>query len=116
MEFPGPIYPVNPRYQELAGLKCYPSLAALPETPDAAFLAVPAASGPALMQEAADRGIKAVFTNANGYADGDADGVALQRQIETIAAAHGIALCGPNNLGLINVHDRCAVWTPRYME
>jgi acyl-CoA synthetase (NDP forming) len=116
MGFQGTIYPVNPRYQELAGLVCYPSLAALPETPDAAFLAVPAANGPALMQEAADRGIKAVFTNANGYADGDTDGVALQREIEAIAAAHGIALCGPNNLGLINVHDRCAVWTPRYMD
>ena len=116
MGYPGRIYPVNPRYQELGGLLCYPSLAALPEVPDAAFLAVPATAGPALLQEAADLGIAAAFTNSNGYADGDEDGVALQRQLEAIAHRHGIALAGPNNLGLINVHDRCAVWTPRYME
>ena len=116
MDYPGRIYPVNPRYQELSGLRCYPSLTELPETPDAAFLAVPAAAGPELLEEAARCGIKAVFINANGYADGDAAGVALQRRIEAIAAANGIALAGPNNLGLVNVHDHCALWTPRYMQ
>jgi len=85
MNYPGTIYPVNPRYRELAGLTCFPSLTALPETVDAAFLAVPAPAGPDLLEEAARCGIKAVFTNANGYADGDADGVALQRRLEAIA-------------------------------
>jgi acyl-CoA synthetase (NDP forming) len=116
MNYPGTIYPVNPRYKELAGLTCYPSLTALPETVDAAFLAVPAPSGPELLEEAARCGIKAVFTNANGYADGDADGVALQRRLEAIAEKNGIVLAGPNNLGLVNVHDHCAIWTPRYMQ
>ena len=86
MDYPGRIYPVNPRYQELSGLRCYPSLTELPETPDAAFLAVPAAAGPDLLEEAARCGIKAVFINANGYADGDADGVALQRFAEELRA------------------------------
>ncbi|MGH6683075.1 MAG: acetate--CoA ligase family protein, partial [Pseudolabrys sp.] len=65
--------------------------------------------------DAAKAGIRAVFMNANGYADGDAGGVALQRRVEDIAKAHGIALCGPNNLGLINVHDHAAMWTTRYI-
>ncbi len=58
-----------------------PRLTSLPEVVDAAFLAVPAAGGPALLREAAACGIRAAFINANGYADGDADGVALQREI-----------------------------------
>jgi acyl-CoA synthetase (NDP forming) len=116
MGFPGPIYLVNPRYPSLDGETCYPSLAALPEVVDAVFIAVPASGGPELVEEAGKCGIKAVFINANGYADGDADGVALQRRIEASAKQYGIAIAGPNNLGLINVHDKKAMWTPRYMK
>ena len=111
----GRIYPVNPRYAEVEGLKCVPSLSALPERVDAAFLAVPAAQGPDLVDEAAAAGIRAVFMNANGFADGGAEGIALQSRIESTARANGIAICGPNNLGLINVHDKIAAWTPRYV-
>jgi acetate---CoA ligase (ADP-forming) len=113
--YKGRIYPVNPRYKSIGDLACFPALAELPERVDATFLAVPAAQGPDLVEDAAKAGISAVFMNANGYADGDAAGVALQRRIEDIAKAHNIALCGPNNLGLINVHDHAAMWTPRYM-
>ena len=113
--YEGRIYPVNPRYKSIGDLACFPALAELPERVDAAFLAVPAAQGPDLVEDAAKAGICAVFVNANGYADGDAAGVGLQRRIEDIAKAHSIALCGPNNLGLINVRDHAAIWTPRYM-
>jgi len=116
MGFAGPLYAVNPRYEAIGDLKCYPSLSALPETVDAAFLAVPSSGGPALVEEAGRCGIRALFINANGYADGDADGVALQRRIEATAAEYGIAICGPNNLGMMNVHDRVAMWSPRYMK
>jgi acyl-CoA synthetase (NDP forming) len=116
MDFGGSIYPVNPKHSELSGLPCYPSLSELPETPDAAFLAVPSAAGPELVEEAGRCGIQALFINANGYADGDDKGVKLQRRVEAIAARYGMVVCGPNNLGLINVHDRVAMWAPRYMK
>ena len=116
MGYQGRIHPVNPRYAEVAGLACFPTLAAIPECPDAAFLAVPAAQGPPLMDEAAARGIRAVFINANGYADGGAEGAVLQRRVEEVAKANDIAVAGPNNLGLVNVHDGAAIWTPRYMS
>ena len=116
MDFTGSIYPVNPKHAELSGLRCYPSLSELPEKPDAAFLAVPSASGPELVEEAGRCGIRALFINANGYADGDAKGIELQRRVEATAAQYGMAICGPNNLGLINVHDRVAMWAPRYMK
>jgi acyl-CoA synthetase (NDP forming) len=115
MGYQGRIYPVNPRYKAVSDLTCFPSLSQLPESVDAAFLAVPSAQGPDLVEEAAKNGISAIFMNANGYADGDENGVALQRRVEQIAKAHGIAICGPNNLGLINVNDGAAIWTPKYM-
>ena len=116
MGFAGPLYAVNPRYETIGDWKCYPSLSALPEPVDAAFLAVPSSRGPDLVEEAGKCGIRALFINANGYADGDADGVALQRRVEATAARYGIAICGPNNLGMMNVHDRVAMWSPRYMK
>ena len=116
MGFAGAMYPVNPRYPKYDNTTCYPSLSALPERVDAAFLAVPATAGPDLVEEAGRCGIPALLTNANGYADGDAAGVELQRRLEAAAAKHGIAICGPNNLGMMNVHDRVAMWSPRYMK
>jgi acetate---CoA ligase (ADP-forming) len=114
MNFPGVIYPVNPRYSTLGDLQCYPSLAALPQTVDAAFIAIPSSGGPEMLQQAADAGIPAVFINANGYADGDEAGQVLQRDLTRIAWQHNIAVAGPNNLGLINVLDSKAMWTPLY--
>jgi acetyltransferase len=116
MGFAGPLYAVNPRYETIGELKCYPALSALPEPVDAAFLAVPSSGGPELVEEAGRCGIRALFINANGYADGDADGITLQRRVEATAAKYGIAICGPNNLGIMNVHDRVAMWSPRYMK
>ena len=109
--FAGAIFPVNPRYPEVAGLACYPSLSALPEAVDAAFIAVPNTSGPALVEEAGKAGIRAVVVNASGYADGGPEGRALQARLEAAAKAHGIALAGPNNMGYVNVHGRTAMWT-----
>ena len=109
--YPGSIVPVNPRYPEVAGLPCYPSLSALPEPVDAAFIAVPNTNGPALVEEAGKAGIRALVVNASGYADGGPEGRALQQRLVAAANAHGIAVAGPNNMGYVNVHGRIAMWT-----
>jgi acyl-CoA synthetase (NDP forming) len=113
--FPGAIFPVNPRHAEVSGLPCYPSLSALPVRVDTAFIAVPNTQGPALVEEAGRAGIRGVVVNASGYADGGPDGRALQARLEAAAATHGIALCGPNNMGFINVHGSVALWTSARM-
>src|SRR6202000_2747 len=92
MGYAGRIYPVNPKYDELAGLSCYPSLSDVRETTDEAFLAAPAAAGPDLLNEVGRKGIRAAFINANGYADGDGEGVTRQRQIQQIAKQYSIAI------------------------
>src|SRR5436853_6258096 len=51
------VYPVNPKYEELGGLRCYPSLAAIEDDLDCVFVGVPVESGPDVLAEAAARGI-----------------------------------------------------------
>ena len=109
-DFPGPVYPVNPRYDEVAGLVCHPSLDALPGPVDLAYLAVAAAHAPDVLEQAGRLGIGGAVVTASGFADGGPEGAALQRRLEAAAARHGIALCGPNNMGFINLHDRVVSW------
>jgi acyl-CoA synthetase (NDP forming) len=112
--FEGEIVPVHPRFNEVEGLRCYPNLESVPFEVDAAFIAVPAAKGPTVLEAAGRRGVKAAFINASGYADAGAEGAELQRQLHEIALRYDLLICGPNNMGLINVHGRAAMWTQRH--
>jgi acetate---CoA ligase (ADP-forming) len=109
--FKGGIYPINPRYEEVLGLRCYPDLKALPETPDAVFIGIPAEQVAPVLEEAGKAGIKAAVANASGFADGGPEGIARQKVIEKIAADYGIAVCGPNNTGFINLVDETQIAT-----
>jgi acetyltransferase len=113
--FSGELYPINPRYKKVLDLACYPSLAETPAPPDAVFIAVSAEQVPALVDEAIRRGVRALLANASGFADGGPEGKTLQRKIAAAAKAAGVALCGPNNMGLINVHDRVCLWTAHHL-
>jgi acyl-CoA synthetase (NDP forming) len=108
---PVPIYPVNPKADEISGLKCYPSLSAIPGKVDLVYLATPAANGPSLIEEAGLIGVQAAVLIGSGFADAGPEGAELQRQVVEAAARHGIAICGPNNLGFANYQDRIIAWT-----
>jgi acetate---CoA ligase (ADP-forming) len=99
------IYPVNPKYGELDGRRCYPSLADLPEPPDLALLAVPNAALEQQLTLAAARGARAavVFGSAHDDADPPASGGGLRERVVSIASAAGMALCGAGCMGFINV-------------
>jgi acyl-CoA synthetase (NDP forming) len=80
-------------------------LSALSEPPEAAFIAVPAEAAVCVLEEAGTRGIRAAVVNASGFSE------AQQEQLSHIAEQHGIALCGPNTVGFINIRDHVALWT-----
>jgi acyl-CoA synthetase (NDP forming) len=106
---------VNPRYQEIHGLKAYASLAHIKADLDTVFIAVAAEHGPGIMQQAVDAGARAVLLNATGYADAGPEGRARQEQIVALATGAGIPVCGPNNLGVINIVDRVPLWTSAHL-
>jgi acetate---CoA ligase (ADP-forming) len=109
--FGGPIYPVNPRYPEIHGRRCFPSLTELPDMPDAVFVAIGAEHVVPVIEEAGRCGIPAAVVNASGFADSGADGEVLQRRLLDAAVAGNVAICGPNNMGFINVNDRVCLYT-----
>lgn len=108
--YEGPIYPVNPRYDEILGFKCYPSLDAVPGPVDAAFVALAAERAPEALEDCGRHGVGGAAVVASGFADAGGAGVDLQRRVVEIAARHHIALNGPNNLGAINLFDRATLW------
>ncbi len=103
--FCGSVFPVNPARAEIAGMKSYPSLAAIPGPVDLCIVTVPGDRVEAALRECAEAGIGAVVVFSSGFAEVGREGREKQRRLADIARAHGIALCGPNCLGLINVRS-----------
>jgi acetyl-CoA synthetase len=104
--FPGRVYAVNPRHDAVLGVDSYPSLADLPEAPDALVVAIPAAAAPAVVGEASALGCGGAVVFAAGFAEAGSDG--LQRELA--AAAAGMPVCGPNGNGIVSLWDRVALW------
>lgn len=114
--FEGPVYPVNPRYREVAGRPCYPSLADLPEAPDAVAIAVPASAIPGAIEDSIARGAGAAVVYASGFgAPGEGEGGptgpgSLRDRLTGIFEKKLIAVQGPNCLGMANYARRAAMW------
>lgn len=110
--YPGKLYPVNPSRKEIFGRPCYPSLASLPQRPDAAVLMVSAARTAAVLRECAEQGIRAATIIASGFAELQGpEGRARQDELTALARAADIAICGPNCNGFFNVLDRLPCFT-----
>ncbi|WP_375173990.1 acetate--CoA ligase family protein [Pseudooceanicola sp.] len=101
--YDGALYPVNEKYDEIAGVRCYPSLAALPEVPDLAVLTTPAASVEGLLEDCIAAGVPAVMVYASGFSEiGTEEARATQTRIAARAAEAGVRLLGPNCVGMLN--------------
>ena len=100
--FKGKIFPVNPSYQKVLGLKVYPSLKDIPERIDLVFLIINRRSVPDMMRACADKGIKAVVVVADGFAERDEEGARLQDEIVEIAKKNRMRIIGPNTAGVAN--------------
>jgi acyl-CoA synthetase (NDP forming) len=103
--FDGAVYPVNPGYDEVDGYRCYPSLLEVPEPVDLAILGVANARIEAAMADAAELGAGSVVTFSSLYEE-PSDGPSLAERVAAIAAAHGMAVCGGNGMGFVNVPGR----------
>ncbi|MGZ5091447.1 MAG: acetate--CoA ligase family protein [Burkholderiales bacterium] len=104
--YKGKLYPVNPRYQEVAGLKCYPSLADVPDSPDLVLILVNASRVVNILRECGAKGVPYVIIFSSGFSEVGGGGVDLQQQLAQIASEHDIGVIGPNCQGMINVADR----------
>jgi acyl-CoA synthetase (NDP forming) len=108
--FAGPIFPINPNYSAVSGRQCYANIAELPETPDVAVFCVGHARVLDTLLAAAARGVRGAVIYDGGFAERGEDGRRLQAEIEGICRDAGIALCGPNCMGVLSPHDRSTTY------
>ncbi len=99
--YPGKIFPVNPTAEEVQGLKAWPDLKSIGQTPELVLLIVSAKYVPKLMQECADLGVKAVIIIASGFKEAGPQGADLEKSIIRIAKNANMRIIGPNCIGLM---------------
>jgi acyl-CoA synthetase (NDP forming) len=103
--YPGVLYPVNPRYQEVAGVKCHATLADVPEIPDLALILVNASRVAEILRQCGAKGVPYVIIFSSGFSEIGGGGVNLQQELAAIAREFNIGIIGPNCQGMINVAD-----------
>ena len=106
--FPGRILPINPSYQEIEGLRCYPSVAAVGEPIDLALIAIPAAGVAAAVEECGKAGVKNTMIISSGFAEDSGSSNDMQAVLIEAARRTGIRACGPNCEGYYNALGRVA--------
>lgn len=107
--FAGRIYPVNPKSETILGLKCYRSLADIPEDLDLAVVIVPAPAVPGVLREAADKNVKGAVIISGGFRE--IGNVELEAEMMRAADENGIAVIGPNCQGVNYTPNKlCASW------
>ena len=100
--YPGKIFPVNPKAEKILGLKCYPSVLDIEEDVDLGVIAVPARIVLKVAEEAGEKGLKGLIVISAGFKEVGLEGARRERELVKICRKYGMRLLGPNCLGLIN--------------
>ncbi|CAB3901254.1 Trans-feruloyl-CoA synthase FCS1 [Achromobacter anxifer] len=104
--YAGGIYPVNPKYQEVFGRRCWPDIESVPEPVDLAVLAIAAADVTPMLRRCHAKGVRAAIVYAAGFAEAGGEGVRLQDELEAFVAESGMAVAGPNCMGFANLNTQ----------
>src|ERR1700704_1409898 len=107
-EFPGRIYPINPNYGDIEGLKCYPSIADVGQPIDLAIVIIPAKAVLGALEQCAAAGVKNAVIISSGFAEEGGDSAAMQDAIAALAKKTGMRISGPNAEGFYSQAQRVA--------
>lgn len=101
----GDIYPVNPKYRSIAGIKCYPTVFDIPGQVDLAIIGVAADRALSCLRECAAIGVKAAIVFTSGFAEISASGLTAQQEMAELSRVSGMVILGPNCLGVLNYYN-----------
>jgi len=99
--FPGRIYPVNPKEKVMCGLPAFSRIQDIPDPVDVAFVTTPAQTLPAILDACGDHGVKGVVVITSGFGETDEAGRHLEERIVSICRENGLTLVGPNTMGIV---------------
>ncbi len=102
--YTGPIYPVNPREDEILNLRAYPSIADVPDPLELAVVAVPAPLVAAQIEACGRRGVAAAIIISGGFREVGPEGEAREQAVRRLARRYGMRILGPNCIGTIDAH------------
>jgi acyl-CoA synthetase (NDP forming) len=114
----GKIYPINPRYPSIAGIKCYASIEDLPAVPDCVIVIVPMTHVEPLVKRAAALGVGGMILYSAGFAEvGTPEQILAQHRIANIADTSGMRILGPNCVGIVNLTSMVGLtFMPKFAE
>jgi acetate---CoA ligase (ADP-forming) len=100
--FPGQIYPINPKADEILDLKAYPSVLDVPDPIDLAVIVIPYHFVPSVLEQCGEKGVKAVVVVTAGFREAGREGLEREMELVEIAKRFDLRLIGPNCLGVID--------------
>jgi acetyltransferase len=102
MGFTGPIYPVNPKAEQILDLPAYPSIQEVPGEVDLVHVIVKNTLVPTVIADCGAKGVKAAIVNTSGFKEVGEQGAELERELVRVGREHGVRLFGPNCQGIMN--------------
>lgn len=102
--YTGKVYPINPKADEILGLKCYPTILDVPGPVELAVIVIPNKFVPQVMDECGRKGVQGAIIISAGFREAGMEGIKLEHQVLDIARQYGIRVVGPNCLGIISTH------------
>ena len=106
MGYAGRVYPINSRRESVLGERAWPSLAALPETPDHAYIVTPTEAAVEAVEECGRLGVELATVLADGFAETGGEGLARERRLRDTCARTGMRLVGPSSLGVVDLRTK----------
>jgi acetate---CoA ligase (ADP-forming) len=106
MGYAGRVYPINSRRESVLGERAWPSLAALPESPDHAYIVTPTEAAVEAVEECGRLGVKVATVLADGFAETGGEGLARERRLRDACARTGMRLVGPSSLGVVDLRTK----------
>jgi len=110
--YQGTVYAVHPKYREVLGYPCYPDLKSLPGPVDSVAVLLAAEKVLPTLETAVETGARAAWVLASGFAEAGPEGKARQADLTRFAEQTGLMVCGPNCIGVANLVDRVATYSP----
>jgi acetyltransferase len=107
-EFPGRLYPVNPNYGDIDGLKCFSSIADVGQPIDLAIVVIPAHAVIGALEQCAAAGVRNAVIISSGFAEQGGDSAAMQDAVAALAKRTGLRISGPNAEGFYSEIQRVA--------
>jgi 3-hydroxypropionyl-CoA synthetase (ADP-forming) len=105
-DYKGKVYPINPKQESILGLKCYPSISAIPDKVDLVVVCVDLSVTPPVLEECAKKGIHNVVIVSGGGKELGGQRAAYEAEVKRLSEKHNIRIIGPNCIGMFNAANR----------